>query len=511
VLIGENFPSPPSKWFLISNSQGPNAQNITLNVLSHCIPGCYHLSQPDQTTSPKQSQQLFSWVWKAPSFPNQPVSSEFYFVVQLKNGAIVSSNGSPNFTLLSSDPICIDIINSNANTARCNPDQREPQQRVAGSTATVIGTNWLLGPPQLSPEQQTVTIIATCAPQHKCNQHSVTLLKSIPVLSNGRFTTQINIPAKLRGTFTITATNQVADPAGSVLTFGDTFDPLHLTLTISSRLLPSRPSPSFDDVLWAITSIIFAIPALMAIVGFLILQPWKRRMARPLYNEDIPTPNKNAQEVEKAIRTLMQGDMYPLLVFAQQAMRLDRRKWQRLCEDLALADISLDEVLYSQIIRYVNKIITQSIPGPHTPEEIYQGLIACQLYLRFLKRDSRKRNSKTEGDVWSIMARIYRRVPLKEISPQGVDIQEEALSCYKNARTIYHQKAFYDLEANTLCSIADVYVDAYNLLGDRSYLQQAEKYYEDALTLYHRIYQGQNDPKNIQQKIEKRLHDINKL
>jgi len=42
-------------------------------------------------------------------------------------------------------------------------------------------------------------------------------------------------------------------------------------------------------------------------------------------------------------------------------------------------------------------------------------------------------------------------------------------------------------------------------------LQQAKKYYEDALTLYHRIYQGQNDPKNIQQKIEKRLHGISKL
>jgi hypothetical protein len=280
VLIGENFPSPPGRWFLISNSQGPNVKNIISREkkLSPCIaPGCYHLSQPDQTTSLNQSQQLFSWVWKAPSFPNRPVPSEFYFVVLLKNGAIVSSNGSPNFTLLSSDPICVDIINNNVNTTRCNPDQTKPQQSVAGSTVTVVGTNWLLGQPYQA-SKQTVAITATCASQYRCNRHSAMLINSIPVLPNGSFLAQIHIPSDLQGTFTITATNRVADSAGSVLTFGDTPSLLHLTLTIS----PSSPSPSFDDVFRGeVASIVFAIPALVAIVSFVILDPrnWKRHPA----------------------------------------------------------------------------------------------------------------------------------------------------------------------------------------------------------------------------------------
>jgi hypothetical protein len=240
-------------------------------------------------------------------------------------------------------------------------------------------------------------------------------------------------------------------------------------------------------------------PASVAIILFFILKPYK---------------------LEKAFNALIKGDIDPLLDVVPQVIRSDGRKWRLLCEKLALADLPLGKISSQSetISWYLNKIGTQSILELRTLEETCEGLIACQLYLRFLERDSRKKdNSRAKGYAWSTMARIYcYHVPSKKISPQGADIRKEALfcyneaiSCYDKACTIYRQKALSDQEANTLYDIAGVYVDGYRLLGDRSYLQQAKKHCEGALTLYDEIYQGQNDPKNIRQSIERRLHSIN--
>ena len=208
-----------------------------------------------------------------------------------------------------------------------------------------------------------------------------------------------------------------------------------------------------------------------------------------------------------------------VLYVVPQVIRSDGRKWRLLCKKLAQADLPLDKIQQQSrtISWYLNKIATHSIPELRTLEETCEGLIAYQLYLRFLEKDSRRKdNSRAKGYAWSTMARIYcHHIPSKKISPQGVDIREEALlcynkalSCYEKARTIYRQNALSDQEANILYDIAGVYVDYYKLLGNGSYLQQAKKHCEEALTLYDEIYRGQNDPKNIRQSIEERLRHI---
>ncbi len=224
VLVGENFSSPPTKWFL---PKQPIEQD---DPLKECAPdaqktNCLLLSNPP----PKQVQPgvfVFSWIWQAP-FPS--MKGDYFITAQMGNQLVTTA---PKlFTLLSSQPPCVTIAAVTEKQTQTEQKPGCPQQKVPlkqGTSISIQGKNWLLGwkPDAKDPLNMQVKVVADCISPSSCSRAQLfdVTVPSDKLLRNGTFSLSQNLLSDVKGKYAVRAWNKTrvnGSPGGKENTTAD--------------------------------------------------------------------------------------------------------------------------------------------------------------------------------------------------------------------------------------------------------------------------------------------------
>ena len=288
VLVEENFPDHQQTWVL---SRGKSIKSV--QSLNRCLQNntCTVLPSPEQSVEQKQ-EMFLSWTWKQ-GFPQQ-VNVDYYFIAVIGSvpGPKMQVVSTPiGFTLLTAQPPCITLETGGNSPTNCSSVQQN--YSISDQTSlTIRGINWMLGwVPTNVPITESVTISATCISSSTC--HPARLFEvTIPasgIDGSGSFTKRITLPTPAKGTYTIQASDSVqkiATPgvpdtssintiADGSLTFGEQGDATALNVYVT---LQTIPGPNIELILMDILAAIAAIPALVGICLFVVVQSSRKKV-----------------------------------------------------------------------------------------------------------------------------------------------------------------------------------------------------------------------------------------